>query len=49
MAILYKDGVEVHNFGSINTSDIVTTIDDTCTDKQVPSAKAVYDKLEEVF
>ena len=31
------------------TGDITTTISDSSTDTQVPSAKAVYDELQEVF
>ena len=33
----------------IDKSNIVTTLDDTVTDEQIPSAKSVYDKLDEVF
>lgn len=32
-----------------NTTNIVTIIDENCTDEQVPSAKAVHDKFQEVF
>ena len=40
-----KEGLD----NCITKDAIVTTIDDTVTDDQVPSAKVVYDKLQEVF
>ena len=33
----------------VKKDDIVAVLDDTVTDEQIPSAKAVYDELQEVF
>ena len=35
--------------GYVEEDIIVTTLDGTVTDEQIPSAKVVYDKLQEVF
>ena len=35
--------------GKVDKDKIVTVLDDSATDEQVPSAKATYDKLQEVF
>lgn len=49
----HKDDTDVHMTQTekdniVNKDDISTTLNDTVTDEQVPSAKVVYDKLEEI-
>ena len=43
-----SNGVNVDTTNLVKKDSIVTTLDDTVTDKQIPSAKAVYDKLSDL-
>ena len=42
------NGYNIDITNLVEKDDIVTTLDDTVTDKQIPSAKAVYDKLSDL-
>lgn len=51
MAGIMKDGkayASVNPTGYVAKTDIATAINSTCTNEQVPSAKAVYDNVSDL-
>ena len=47
-AIGVSNGSNIDTTNLVEKDSIVTTLDDTVTDEQIPSAKAVYDKLSDL-